>query len=65
MTYQQQLNPWVIHKLLPNLKQLTVTRFRRRNDAEAYLRVLKQAHPHAQFAITFDVGQGELVAQAE
>ncbi|WP_421655122.1 hypothetical protein [Leptothermofonsia sp. ETS-13] len=60
MNYQQQLNPWVIHKLLPNLKQLTVTRFRRRNDAEAYLRVLKQTQPHAKFAITFDVGQGEV-----
>ncbi len=59
MTYQQQLKPWVIHKLLPNLKQLTVSRFRRRNDAEAYVRMLKQDHPHAQFAIAFDAGQGE------
>ncbi len=65
MNYQQQLNPWVIHKLLPNLKQLTVTRFRRRNDAEAYLKVLKQAHPQAQFAITFDVGQAELAVEAK
>jgi hypothetical protein len=65
MNYQQQLNPWVIHKLLPNLKQLSVSRFRRRNDAEAYLKVLKQDHPQAEFAITFDVGQAELAAQAE
>jgi hypothetical protein len=65
MNYQQQLNPWVIHKLMPNLKQLTVSRFRRRNDAEAYVRVLRQAHPHLQFAITFDVGQGDYVGQAD
>lgn len=65
MSYQQQLNPWVIHKLLPNLSQLTVTRFRRRNDAEAYLRVLKQTQPHANFAITFDGGRGDYAAQAD
>ncbi len=65
MTYQQQLNPWVIHKLLPNLSQLTVTRFRRRNDAEAYLRVLKHTQPHSKFAITFDVGQEEYAGQVE
>jgi hypothetical protein len=65
MTYQQQLNPWVIHKLLPNLNQFTVSRFRRRNDAEAYLKVLKQTQPHSQFTITFDVGHSELAGQAE
>ncbi|UBF23964.1 hypothetical protein K9N68_19725 [Kovacikia minuta CCNUW1] len=65
MTYQQQLNPWVIHKLLPNLNQLTVTRFRRRNDAEAYLKVLRQTQPQSKFAITFDVGQTDYATQAE
>lgn len=65
MSYQQRLNPWVIHRLLPNLKQLTVNRFRRRTDAEAYLRVLRQVQPHAKFAITFESNQGELVALGE
>ena len=65
MSYQHQLSPWVIHKLLPNLKQSTINRFRRRNDAEAYLKVLKQSQPHAQFAITFDSGQNELIGQAD
>ena len=65
MSYQQQLSPWVIHKLLPNLKQLTVTRFRRRNDAEAYLKVLRQSQPNSQFAIIFDSGKSELAGQAE
>jgi hypothetical protein len=65
MTYQQQLNPWVIHRLLPNLSQFTVTRFRRRNEAEAYLKVLKETQPQSQFAITFDVGTSEYAAQAE
>ncbi|MBW4473627.1 MAG: hypothetical protein ACAF41_23170 [Leptolyngbya sp. BL-A-14] len=65
MSYQQQLSPWVIHKLLPNLKHLTITRFRRRPDAEAYLKVLMQSQPQAQFAITFDAGSTEFATQAE
>lgn len=59
MTYQQKLSPWVIHKMLPNLKQLDVIRFRRRNEAEAYLKALKQMQPHANFALAFDMGNGE------
>ena len=65
MSYQQQLSPWVIHRLLPDLKHLTITRFRRRPDAEAYLKVLKQAQPHSDFAITFDAGSSEFATQAE
>jgi hypothetical protein len=65
MTYQQQLSPWVIHKLLPNLSQTAVSRFRRRNEAEAYLKLLKQHQPQGEFAITFDVGRGELASQAK
>ncbi|MBW4583377.1 MAG: hypothetical protein KME42_27755 [Tildeniella nuda ZEHNDER 1965/U140] len=65
MSYQQQLTPWVIHKLLPNLKHLTIIRFRRRPDAEAYLKVLIQSQPYSQFAITFDSGEGSFATQAE
>jgi hypothetical protein len=66
MTYQQKLSPWVIHKMMPNLKQMTVNRFRRRGEAEAYLRALKQMNPHAQFALTFDhMGLGELAEAAK
>lgn len=65
MKYQHQLTPWVIHKLLPNLKQMTVTRFRRRNDAEAYLRVLQRTQPNTRFEITFDAGNLELTSSGE
>lgn len=66
MSYQQKLNPWVVHKLLPNLSQTTVSRFRRRNDAEAYLKVLRQMHPTATFEIAFEAPQANLVtSQAE
>lgn len=65
MNYQQQLNPWVIHKLLPNLKQSVISRFRRRTEAEAYLKLLQRTQPNASFAIAFDVGRSELAGQGE
>ena len=65
MSYQNKLSPWVIHKMLPNLKQLPVIRFRKRNDAEAYLKMLRQMQPHATFAIAFDMGKGEYASQGE
>ncbi|MGI0488080.1 hypothetical protein ACN4EK_21785 [Pantanalinema rosaneae CENA516] len=65
MSYQERLNPWVINKLLPNLKHLAVIRFRRRNDAEAYLKVLKETQPHAQFMIAFEANQSEYASQGE
>lgn len=54
MTYQDQLSPWVIHQLLPNLNRQIVARFRRRTEAEAYLKAVKQMRSAAQFAIAFD-----------
>ncbi|MGJ3250005.1 MAG: hypothetical protein ACFE0J_02570 [Elainellaceae cyanobacterium] len=55
MNYQEQLNPWVVHQLLPNLTQQTLARFRRRNEADAYLRVMKQMRPHLRFTVAFEV----------
>ncbi len=55
MNYQQQLYPWVIYRLLPNLKRLIVARFRRRNDAEEHLKILKRLLPQVKFAISFEV----------
>lgn len=54
MTYYQQLHPWCIVRFLPNLQQAIVARFRRRNDAEAHLRVLRQQGSTAEYSIVFD-----------
>ncbi|PSB24052.1 hypothetical protein C7B82_28675 [Stenomitos frigidus ULC18] len=54
MNYQQQLHPWCIVRLLPNLKRLTVARCRRRGDAEAHLKLLHQQLVLADFTIVFD-----------
>lgn len=54
MSYQQQLSPWVIHQLQPDLTQSVVSRFRRRNEAEAYLKTIQRIRPTTSFAITFE-----------
>ena len=54
MTYHQQLHPWYIIRLLPQMQRLVVARFRRRNDAEAHLQVLHRLEPTAKYEIIFD-----------
>ncbi|MBD2302703.1 hypothetical protein [Nostoc sp. FACHB-190] len=56
MTYLERLNPWCIVRLLPNMQNQIVARFRRRSDAEAHLQVLRRLIPSAKFTIIFDVG---------
>lgn len=52
--YQQQLYPWCIVQLLPEMQRRVVARFRRRNDADAHLRVLRQPAVPARYTIVFD-----------
>ena len=54
MTYHQQLHPWCIVRLLSSMQQRVVARFRRRNDAEAHLRILCQQAPSLHYDIIFD-----------
>lgn len=57
MSYYNQLNPWCIIRCLPNAQTFIVVRFRRRNDAEAHLRILQQLTPTATYCLIFDVPQ--------
>lgn len=54
MKYQEQLTPWVIYQLASDADRQLVSRFRRRNDADSYLKVLKQTRPNHQFVVAFD-----------
>jgi hypothetical protein len=54
MSYSDQLCPWVVYRLLPNCQRLMMERFRKRNNAEDYVRVIRQMQPHAQFEIVFE-----------
>jgi hypothetical protein len=56
MTYFDQLHPWCLMRLLPNLQSRVIARFRRRNDAEAHMRVLRQLAPTGRYEIMFDAG---------
>ena len=52
--YQQQLHPWHIIQHLPKMKSRTIAQFRRRNDADAHLRILRQFASSKQYIIAFD-----------
>lgn len=54
MPYRDRLHPWCIIRFLPNARTVIVNRFRRRNDAEAHMRVLRRKRPDASYQIMFD-----------
>ncbi|HEY9633300.1 MAG TPA: hypothetical protein V6D14_07835 [Coleofasciculaceae cyanobacterium] len=55
MTYKNKLLPWCIVRSLPNGQSRLIIRFRRRNDAEAHLQILRANNPTASYEIIFDV----------
>jgi hypothetical protein len=54
MSYLDQLYPWCLIKPLPNLQRCVIARFRRRNEAEAHLQVIRRLLPHIPYTIVFD-----------
>ncbi|NEP19808.1 MAG: hypothetical protein F6J97_23465 [Leptolyngbya sp. SIO4C1] len=64
--YRQQLHPWCIIQQLPQMQHRVVARFRRRNDADAHMRVLRQDNPPTQYTIIFDpvLEQTDVAAEA-
>jgi hypothetical protein len=54
MTYRDQLYAWCIVRLLPQFQRITVARFRRRNEAESHLQILRRLVPAGAFVIVFD-----------
>jgi len=55
-TYLERLTPWCLVRHFPNMRRLTVGRFRRWNDAHEHMRILRQLVPEANYAIIFDSG---------
>lgn len=53
-TYHNRLHPWLIIRQLPKMQRSTVCRFRKRNEAEEYLKVLQRLSPDATYLIIFD-----------
>jgi hypothetical protein len=58
MTCNKRLSPWVIVRLLPNLRRVVVGRFRTRSDAEGHLQALRRLIPGAEMIVVFDVEEG-------
>jgi hypothetical protein len=54
MAYKDQLHPWCIVRCLPQARSITVARFRRRNEAEAHLQILRRILPTATYTLLFD-----------
>ncbi len=67
MNYKNKLLPWCIIRNFPNMHSQLIIRFRRRNDAEAHLQILRANNPNASYEITFDVTpeQSEWTIQRE
>jgi hypothetical protein len=55
MTYKEKLHPWCIIRPELDMPSKIIIRFRRRNDAEARMRILKANDPQAGYEIIFDV----------
>lgn len=55
MTYKEKLHPWCIVRPELDMPAKIIIRFRRRNDAEARMRILQANDPQAGYAIIFDV----------
>ncbi|MBE7382567.1 MAG: hypothetical protein F6J95_014285 [Leptolyngbya sp. SIO1E4] len=54
MTYQTKLRPWCIVRQLPEMQRVIVERFRRYQDADAHVAVLRRLSPHTSFVVLFD-----------
>lgn len=54
MTYRERLNSWAIVRLLPEMQQEVVARFRRCSDANGHLRLLERQTPGGKFLVVFD-----------
>ena len=54
MRYRDALAPWCIVQHLPQMQHTVIARFRKRSDAEEYLKVVKRLNPAIAYEIMFD-----------
>ncbi|MEM7770128.1 MAG: hypothetical protein AAGA75_15605 [Cyanobacteria bacterium P01_E01_bin.6] len=65
MTYQEQLNPWMVQNQHPKMGQQVIARFRRRGEADAYLSTMQQLRPGMQLSVAFAAQPLAKVAASE
>ncbi|MBW4466222.1 MAG: hypothetical protein KME07_12410 [Pegethrix bostrychoides GSE-TBD4-15B] len=56
MSYREQLTPWIVVRLLPQMQHVILARFAKRSDADSYAQVLRQLAP-VQVVVMFDPGE--------
>jgi hypothetical protein len=54
MKYQAQLTPWIVYQVESESLRNPINRFRRRNDADAYIKALQNTKPQCNFTVAFD-----------
>ncbi|MBW4657663.1 MAG: hypothetical protein KME15_03240 [Drouetiella hepatica Uher 2000/2452] len=54
MPYRDNLNRWIVVRLLPKMQRIVVARCRNESDADGYARVLRRLMPEATFIVVFD-----------
>ena len=54
MTYFEQLHPWCIIRTLPSKECILVARFRKRDEAFAYLQVLQSRVNNIECVVKFN-----------
>ncbi len=53
-SYRNALYPWCVIRQLPRMQRVVVGRFRRRNEAEEFLSLLRRSNPDCTYYIVFD-----------
>ncbi|MBE9042583.1 hypothetical protein IQ235_17580 [Oscillatoriales cyanobacterium LEGE 11467] len=53
-TYSNKLRPWAIARLLPNMQQEIVARFRTQSDANGHRSCLSRQIPQDRYVVFFD-----------
>ena len=54
LVYRERLFPWSVVRLLPDCQRSVLARFRKRNQAEEYVRSVKQVNSDWDCTIVFD-----------
>ncbi|NJR66703.1 MAG: hypothetical protein HC772_17540 [Leptolyngbyaceae cyanobacterium CRU_2_3] len=54
MIYRDSLSPWCVIQHLPQFQHAIIARFRKRNDAEEYIKVMRRMNPAMTYEIVFD-----------
>ena len=58
--YRNRLHPWCVIRLQPQMQRTVIGRFRKRSQAEEYLKIVRRLMPTATHEIVFDPMRSQL-----